>query len=49
MSESAYPGRVRRLALVVVVALMALVVYRQRTLDRWEHELEIERRQRSPQ
>jgi hypothetical protein len=40
---------VRRLVLVVVVALMALVVYRQRRLDRWEQELEIGRRQRSPQ
>jgi hypothetical protein len=49
MSESAYPGHVRRLVLVVVVALMALVVYRQRKLDRWEHELEFARRQRSPQ
>jgi hypothetical protein len=40
---------VRRLVLLVVVALTALVVYRQRTLDRWEQELEIRRRQRSPQ
>jgi hypothetical protein len=40
---------VRRLVLLVVVALTALVVYRQRTLDRWEQELEIGRRQRSPQ
>jgi hypothetical protein len=40
---------VRRLVLVVVVALMALVVYRQRTLDRWEHELEIGRRPPSAQ
>ena len=49
MSQTAYPGHVRRLVLVVVVALMALAIYRQRTLDRWEQELEIGRRQRSPQ
>jgi hypothetical protein len=40
---------VRRLILIVVVALIGLAVYRQRTLDRWEHELHNGDRQPSRQ
>jgi hypothetical protein len=40
--QSAYPEPVRRLLLLVAtVAIVGLVVYRQRTIDRWERTLGI--------
>ncbi|MGH9111068.1 MAG: hypothetical protein ACRDZN_02010 [Acidimicrobiales bacterium] len=39
----------RRLILLVVVALMGLAVYRRRTLDRWERELRLGGRRPSRQ
>jgi hypothetical protein len=40
--QPAYPGVVRRLMLLVAtVAIVGLVVYRQRTIDRWEQTLGI--------
>jgi hypothetical protein len=40
--ESAYPGAVRRLILLLAtVTIVGLVVYRQRTIDRWERRLGI--------
>jgi hypothetical protein len=41
-SAPAYPGLMRRLVLVVLaVGVGALLAYRQRTIDRWEHRLRI--------
>jgi hypothetical protein len=38
--QSAYPGAVRRLLLLLVtVAIAGVLVYRQRTMDRWERTL----------
>jgi hypothetical protein len=37
--QPAYPGRVRRLMLLATVAIAGLIVYRQRTIDRWEQTL----------
>jgi hypothetical protein len=38
--QSAYPVPVRRLLLLVaIVAIAGVVVYRQRTIDRWERTL----------
>jgi hypothetical protein len=40
--QPAYSGAVRRLMLLVAtVAIVVLVVYRQRTIDRWEQTLGI--------
>jgi hypothetical protein len=40
--QPAYSGVVRRLMLLVAtVAIVGLVVYRQRTIDRWEQTLGI--------
>jgi hypothetical protein len=40
--QRAYPGAVRRLLLLAAtVAIAGLVVYRQRTIDRWEQTLGI--------
>jgi Tfp pilus assembly protein PilX len=38
---SAYPGRMRRLMVLVVLAVVGLAVYRSRVLDRREQELAI--------
>jgi hypothetical protein len=42
---SAYPDDVRRLILLLTtVAIGSLLVYRQRTIDRWERQLGIRSR-----
>jgi hypothetical protein len=39
--QPAYSGAVRRLLLLATVGVLGLLVYRQRTIDRWERTLGI--------